>query len=67
MTKKRPEEIISEIKRDVTEKFLAENPLKKFPEDFLSAKAKKELAPSSPRATDGQASCGSVPPHLFFQ
>jgi hypothetical protein len=44
MAKKRPEEIISDIKKQVAERFFAANPLKKFPEDFLSAKAKKELA-----------------------
>jgi hypothetical protein len=44
MAKKRPEEIISDIKKQVAERFFAANPLKKFPEDFLSAKVKKELA-----------------------
>ena len=44
MAKERPEEIIDRIKTEVSEKFLAENPVKKFPEDFLSVKAKKELA-----------------------
>ena len=45
MAKKRFEKIISDIKNEVKEKVLAEiSPIKKFPEDFLSAKAKKELA-----------------------
>ena len=52
---KKPEDILYKIKTEVSERFFAENPLKKFPEDFLSAKAKKELAPSSPRATTRQA------------
>ena len=43
MTKK-PEDILHKIKTEVSERFFAEEPLKKFPEDFLSAKAKKELA-----------------------
>jgi len=52
---KKPEDILYKIKTEVSESFFAEEPLKKFPEDFLSAKAKKELAPSSPRATTRQA------------
>jgi len=55
MAKKPVEEIISDIKKRVAGIFFAEEPVKKFPEDFLSAKVKKELAPSSPRATTRQA------------
>jgi len=40
----KPEEIIHKLKKEVAEIFFAGEPLKKFPEDFLSAKAKKELA-----------------------
>ncbi|MFA5291524.1 MAG: hypothetical protein WC496_00665 [Phycisphaerae bacterium] len=41
--KKRPEEILYELQKTVTEEFFKENPLKKFPEDFLSNRVKKEL------------------------
>jgi hypothetical protein len=44
MAKKRPEEIIYELKERVAKEFFAEEPLKKFPEDFLSEIVKKELA-----------------------
>ncbi|MGB8226159.1 MAG: hypothetical protein WCE45_04735 [Sedimentisphaerales bacterium] len=45
MAKKRLEEIIYNIKQEVAKKVLAEiSPIRKFPEDFLSAKVKKELA-----------------------
>ena len=43
MKKPKPEEIISDIKSEVTEKFLGENPLKRFPEDFLSRRVKTEF------------------------
>jgi len=42
--RKRVEQIIYELKERVAKEFFAEEPVKKFPEDFLSAKAKKELA-----------------------
>ena len=42
--KKRPEEIISDIKEEVAAEFFAENPLKRFPEDFLSRRVKTESA-----------------------
>ena len=44
MARERPEEVIHKIKTEVSESFFAEESLKKFPEDFLSAKVKKELA-----------------------
>ena len=43
MTKQRPEEIISELKKTVTEEFFKANPLKRFPEDFLSRRVKTEF------------------------
>jgi hypothetical protein len=44
MAKEKPEVIIDRLKKEVSAKFFEKNPLKRFPEDFLSAKAKKELA-----------------------
>lgn len=46
MAKKRlkPEEIIYKLMEKVTEEYFAENPLKKFPDDFLSDEVKKDLA-----------------------
>jgi hypothetical protein len=41
--KKRPEEIISDIKEEVTAEFFAANPIKRFPEDFLSRRVKTEF------------------------
>jgi hypothetical protein len=40
---KHPENILYELKQEVAEKFFAENPLKRFPEDFLSKKVKEEM------------------------
>jgi hypothetical protein len=44
MAKKPVEQIIHELRKEVAGRFFAEEPVKKFPEDFLSAKVKKELA-----------------------
>jgi hypothetical protein len=43
MKKPKPEEIISELKKTVTEEFFKANPLKRFPEDFLSRRVKTEF------------------------
>ena len=43
MAKKPPEEIISELKKEVAEGFFARNPIKRFPEDFLSRRVKTEF------------------------
>ena len=43
MAKKRPEEIISELKTEVSEEFFKLNPIKRFPEDFLSRRVKSEF------------------------
>jgi hypothetical protein len=44
MAKKRPEEILYKLKTEVTDAFFKANPVKKFPNDFLSKKVKEELA-----------------------
>lgn len=46
MTKKRlkPEEILYKLKTEVEEAYFGAQPVKVFPDDFLSAKVKKELA-----------------------
>jgi hypothetical protein len=44
MAKKQPENILYELKEQVAEEYFAANPVKKFPNDFLSKKVKEELA-----------------------
>jgi len=44
MAKKRPEEILYELKEQVAEDVFKANPVKKFPDDFLPKKIKEELA-----------------------
>jgi hypothetical protein len=43
MAKKRPEDIIDELKKTVGDEFFKANPIKKFPEDFLSRRVKTEF------------------------
>ena len=55
MKKDKPEQIIYKIKKEVSEKVLAGNPLKKFPEEFLSRLRRSSLTTKEP-ATTRQAS-----------
>ena len=44
MKRKRPEDILYELKEQVADAFFTANPVKKFPDDFLSKEIKEELA-----------------------
>jgi len=54
MKRKPVEDIIHELKQEVATNFFKANPIKRFPDDFLT----KEMHPSSPKASTRQGKQG---------